>query len=196
MLPNRFPAQRENVFPANRVAGIDSTCCVNHRRGPETAALGAIWRGRGGGTARWKRVRADITLCVCMCVEILLASTFYLEKKEKNPDFFPSSSPGAVCSLQRYRCRAPPPFPCIFDCRHACQSAHVEGGETLWASLSTGGKLDRLVLKCSSSSARLPKSLHVSVGTGSVEVSDGSQGAFNDTPSCRIDSAAELRSDY
>lgn len=120
-------------------------------------------------------------------------------KKRKESKFFSLLFPRCCLFFTEVQVQSPPTtttFPCIFDCRHACQSAHVEAGETLWASLSTGGKLDRLVLKCSSSSARLPKSLRVSVGTGSVEVSDGSQGAFNHTPSCRIDSAAELRSDY
>lgn len=52
-------------------------------------------------------------------------------------------------------------------------------GESLWVSFSTGKRVDRLVLKCGSSSALLSESLPVSVGTGSVELSNGSRSVFN-----------------
>lgn len=196
-LPNRFPEQPESVFPANRVAGIDSTCCVNHRRGPETAALGAIWRGRRGRRAEWKGVWADITLYVW--VEILFASTYYWKKN--NPHFFFPSLPRVLSVLYRGTGADAPYFPpstpppCIFDWHHPCQSAHVEGGK-LSGFRSPPGKGLTGSFWNAATSQLLSESLLVNVGAGSVELSNGSRSAFNHTTLCRIDTAAELRLDY
>lgn len=152
------------------------------------------------GEAYWTEVCVGGYYSVCMSgnshrLHILLAKKIHIFFFPSLPQVLSVLYQGTGSDFPYYHPHRPS-NPCIFDWRHPCQSAHVKGGESLWVSFSTGEWLDRLVLKCGSSSALLSESLPVSVGTGSVELSNGSRSVFNHTTLCRIDRAAELRSDY